>query len=116
MNDAPARLPATPGVDAATASDAVTWVSFFEEQRRRRRQTWRLSLICLLIALALGIAMSTILAPLTLGIAAGTLKVAALFGCVEVCSKSAHAIGLFARQEMNLLKVIVEHGSRAHTA
>ena len=104
------------GVEVPAATDAVTKVSFFDEQKRRRRQTWRLSLICLLIALALGIAMSTILAPLTLGIAAGTLKVAALFGCVEVCSKSAHAIGLFARQEMNLLKVIVEHGSRAHTA
>jgi Zn-dependent protease with chaperone function len=108
--------PAAPGAEALAATDAVTKVSFFDEQKRRRRQTWRLSLVCLLIALTLGIAMSTILAPLALGIAAGTLKLAALFGCVEVCPKSAHAIGLFARQEMNLLKVIVEDGSRAHTA
>jgi Zn-dependent protease with chaperone function len=115
MNDTPARLSATLGVDAATASDAVTRVSFFEEQRRRRRQTWRLSLVCLLIALALGIAMSTILAPLALGIAGCVLKLASLFGCVEVCPKSARAIGLFARQEINLLKVVVEHGSNART-
>jgi Zn-dependent protease with chaperone function len=112
MIDPPAPL----GVEAPAATDAITKVSFFDEQRRRRGQTWRLSLVCLLIALALGIAMSTILAPLTLGIAAGTLKVAALFGCAEVCSKSAHAIGLFARQEMKLLIVIVERGSRAHSA
>jgi len=112
MIDAPAAL----GVEAPPATDAVTKVSFFDEQRRRRRQTWRLSLVCLFIALALGIAMSTILAPLALGIAGGMLKGAALFGCAEICPKSAHAIGLFARQEMKLLIVIVEQGSRAHTA
>src|SRR5215469_9882374 len=98
MIDAPAAL----GVEAPPATDAVTKVSFFDEQRRRRRQTWRLSLVCLLIALALGIA-------------GGMLKGAALFGCAEICPKSAHAIGLFARQEMKLLIVIVEQGSRAHT-
>ena len=104
------------GVDASAATDTVTKVSFFDEQKRRRRQTWRLSLVCLLIALALGIAMSTILAPLALGIAGGALKFAARFGCVEVCPKSARAIGLFARQEINLLALIVEHGANAHTA
>jgi len=43
MSNTPARLPAAVGVDAPTTTDAVTKVSFFDEQKRRRRQTWRLS-------------------------------------------------------------------------
>jgi Zn-dependent protease with chaperone function len=115
MIDTPARLPAAVGVEAPAATGAATRVSFFDEQKRRRRQTWRLSLVCLLIALALGVAMSTILAPLALAITAGALKLAALFGCTEVCPKSARAIGLFARREINLLGLIVEHRSNART-
>jgi Zn-dependent protease with chaperone function len=115
MIDTLAPSSAALGVEAPAATDAAARVSFFDEQKRRRRQTWRLSLVCLLIALMLGIAMSTILAPLALGITGGALKLAALFGCAEVCPKSARAIGLFARQEMNLLKIAVEHGSNARS-
>jgi Zn-dependent protease with chaperone function len=46
--------------------------TFQEEQARRRRGTWRISLACLVIASALGIVMSTVLTPLLL-IAAGAV-------------------------------------------
>lgn len=47
-----------------TLPGPVDRVSFFDEQRRRRRSTWRLTAICALIVLALGLAVSLIVVPL----------------------------------------------------
>jgi hypothetical protein len=89
--------------------------SFFDEQRRRRRETWRLSSVCLLIALALGIAMSTILSPLLLAFAGGVLKLAAWGGCGTACRGLAHGIGRFAREELAMVRAAGNHGLRAET-
>jgi Zn-dependent protease with chaperone function len=89
--------------------------SFFDEQRRRRRETWRLSLLCLLIALALGIAMSTILSPLLLAFAGGVLKLAAWGGYGTACRGLAHGIGRFAREELAMVRTAGNHGLRAET-
>src|SRR5215211_7529056 len=44
----------------------VDRVSFFEEQARHRRSTWRLSALCLLIVGAMALVMSCIVGPLVL--------------------------------------------------
>jgi Zn-dependent protease with chaperone function len=91
-------------------------VDFFDEQARRRRQTWRLSLACFGIALALGMAMSTLLGPILLAITAGTLKFAAWLGCGDACRGIAHGIGSFARQDLRLLADWFGSHPRQHTA
>src|SRR5262249_47629551 len=85
-------------------------ISFFDEQRRRRRETWRLSLMCFLIALGLGIAMSTIFSPLVLAVAGGLLKLAAWGGCGDPCRGLAHGIGSSARYELKMVLAAVGHG------
>ena len=39
-------------------------VSFFDEQARRRRGTWRLSLACLVVASGIGVVLSAAVTPL----------------------------------------------------
>ena len=90
-------------------------VDFFDEQARRRRQTWRMSLACFAIALALGIAMSTLLGPILLAIAGGGLKLAAWLGCGDACRSVARGIGSFARQDMGLMADIFGSHPRPHT-
>ncbi len=52
--------------------------SFFEEQQRNRRNTWRLTAICWLIVLAMGLVLSAILTPAVLG------ELAILFGIAGI--------------------------------
>ncbi|HET7036125.1 MAG TPA: M48 family metalloprotease [Thermomicrobiaceae bacterium] len=47
-----------------TLPGPVDRVSFFDEQRRRRRSTWRLTAICSVVVLALGLAVSIVVVPL----------------------------------------------------
>src|SRR5262249_61749222 len=92
------EAPAGP-IAAPPAAAHVVTVSFHKEQERRRRETWRLSLICLLLALALGLAMSAIVGPLLLAIAGGGLKLAALMGCGDAGRHAARGIRALARHE-----------------
>jgi len=91
-------------------------VDFFDEQARRRRQTWRMSLACFAIALALGLAMSTLLGPILLAITAGALKFAGWLGCGDACRDAARGIGSFARQDLGLLADWFGSHPRPHTA
>jgi hypothetical protein len=95
---------------AAARSAATIEVSFFDEQKRRRRETWRLSLTCFLIALGLGVAMSTIFGPLLLAFAGALLKLAAWGGCGHPCRALTHGIGSFARYEFETVAAAVGHG------
>jgi Zn-dependent protease with chaperone function len=52
--------------------------SFFEEQQRNRRATWRLTAVCWIIILAMGLVMSAILTPAVLG------ELAILFGIAGI--------------------------------
>ena len=52
--------------------------SFFEEQQRNRRNTWRLTAVCWVIILAMGLVMSAILTPAVLG------ELAILFGIAGI--------------------------------
>jgi Zn-dependent protease with chaperone function len=68
--------------------------SFQEEQARRRRGTWRISLACLAIASALGIVMSTVLTPLILIAAGGLLRLLGLVpGLGSPAGSLRHALG-----------------------
>jgi Zn-dependent protease with chaperone function len=96
-------------------SNPTIRVDFFDEQARRRRQTWRMSLACFAIALALGIAMSTLLGPILLAIAGGGLKLAAWLGCGDACRSVARGIGSFARQDMGLMADLFGSHPRPHT-
>jgi Zn-dependent protease with chaperone function len=91
-------------------------VDFFDEQARRRRQTWRMSLACFAIALALGIAMSTLLGPVLLALTAGALKFSAWLGCGDACRSLARGIGSFARQDLLLMADLFGSHPRPHTA
>jgi Zn-dependent protease with chaperone function len=90
-------------------------VDFFDEQARRRLQTWRMSLACFAIALALGIAMSTLLGPILLAVAGGGLKLAAWLGCGDACRSAARGIGSFARQDMGLMADLFGSHPKPHT-
>jgi Zn-dependent protease with chaperone function len=91
-------------------------VDFFDEQARRRRQTWRMSLACFAIALALGLAMSTLLGPVLLALTGGALKFSAWLGCGEACRSLARGIGSFARQDLMLMADLFGSHPRPHTA
>jgi Zn-dependent protease with chaperone function len=55
-------------------------VSFFDEQARRRRGTWRLSLACLVVASGIGIVLSAAVTPLLMLLGGGLLNLAARLG------------------------------------
>src|SRR5258708_39945497 len=55
-------------------------VSFFDEQARRRRGTWRLSFACLLVASGVGIVLSAAVAPPLLLNGGGLLNLTAWLG------------------------------------
>jgi Zn-dependent protease with chaperone function len=94
------------------SAGATIDVSFFDEQKRRRGQTWRLSLVCFLIALALGLAVSTLLGPVALAIAGGMLKLALWLGCGNLCRDVAHGIGSYARDGLRLLAILVDQHAK----
>jgi Zn-dependent protease with chaperone function len=83
-------------------------VSFFDEQKRRRGQSWRLSLVCFLIVLALGLAMSTLLGPLALAITGGVFKLAVWLGCGDLCRDVVHGIGSYALDGLRLLMILYD--------
>lgn len=53
--------------------------SFFEEQQRNRRNTWRLTAICWVVVLAMGLVISAILTPAVLGEFAILFGIAGIF-------------------------------------
>jgi Zn-dependent protease with chaperone function len=63
-----------------TAAVTAPHASFFDEQIRRRREAWRLGLVCLALAAAVGAVLSTIIGPLLLLLAAGSLRLLAAAG------------------------------------
>ena len=69
----------TGGIAAGGLSPAGH-VSFFDEQARRRRGTWRLSFACLLVASGVGIVLSAAVTPLLLLIGGGLLNLTAWLG------------------------------------
>jgi Zn-dependent protease with chaperone function len=111
-NTRPPRFGESLGPDPYSANATID-VSFFDEQKRRRGQTWRLSLVCFLIALALGVAISTLLGPLALAIAGGMLKLAVWLGCGNLCRDVAHGIGSYARDGLRLLAILVDQHAKA---
>jgi len=72
--------------------------------------------MCFLIAIALGIAMSTLFGPLVLAITGGLLKLAAWAGCVPSCRRLAHGIGSFAGEELFNFHAAINIGFKAETA
>jgi Zn-dependent protease with chaperone function len=96
-------------------SAATIKVDVFDEQARRRRQTWRMSLACFVITLALGMAMSTLLGPILLAITGSALKLVAWLGCGDACRAFARSIGDFARQDLLLLAEMFGSHPRAQT-
>jgi Zn-dependent protease with chaperone function len=94
-------------------------VSFYQEQRRWRRATWRLSFVCLAIGMLLGVVLSAILSPIILALAGAVLKLAAWSGChPDLCTYAMHGIGRWARQETLVFGWLVLHapGSPAPAA
>lgn len=72
-------------------------VSFFDEQVRRRRAAWRLTLVCLLIASGVGIVLSAAVTPLLLLLGGGVLRLAATFGIAPTASRgTVEGLGLWA--------------------
>jgi Zn-dependent protease with chaperone function len=90
----PVSVSPSGGVIVLTAPERV---SFFAEQARRRRGTWRLSIICLLIASGIGIVLSTIVTPLLLLTAGALLKTLVVLGVApEEMRLAAQALGRWA--------------------
>lgn len=65
-----------------TATVTAPHTSFFDEQIRRRREAWRLGLVCLALAAAVGAVLSTIIGPLLLLLVAVSLRLLAAAGLV----------------------------------
>ena len=63
-----------------TAAATTLHTSFFDEQIRRRRAAWRLALVCLALAAAVGAVLSTIIGPLLLLLVAASLRLLAYVG------------------------------------
>jgi Zn-dependent protease with chaperone function len=57
-------------------------VSFLAEQRRRRRQTWRLSAICTVVVLVTGLPLSVVLTPAAYAVLLGTVRVTGLMAAM----------------------------------
>jgi Zn-dependent protease with chaperone function len=55
-------------------------VSFFAEQRRRQRQTWRLLAVCMLVVIFIGLIASTVVSPIALAVAGLLLRFAERLG------------------------------------
>ena len=53
-------------------------VSFFAEQRRRRRETWRLSALCTVVVVVTGLPLSVVLTPAAYAVVLGIVRVTGL--------------------------------------
>jgi hypothetical protein len=69
--------------------EPVDRVSFFEEQARHRRSTWRLSALCLLVVAGMAFVMSCIVGPLLLAQVSIFGWVLNLFGRLPASTSSA---------------------------
>jgi len=57
-------------------------VSFLAEQRRRRRETWRLSALCAAVVLVTGLPLSVVLTPAVYAVLLGTARVTGLLAAM----------------------------------
>jgi hypothetical protein len=77
MIASPAREPGQPGRFAPADR-----VSFLAEQRRRRRETWRLSALCAAVVLVTGLPLSVVLTPAVYAVLLGTARVTGLLAAM----------------------------------
>ena len=90
--------------------------SFYAEQSRRRRATWRLSFVCVVITALLGLVLSTILSPLLLAIAVGTLKAAGHLGCPpSLCAAATQEVDRWVHQQIGIFLSVLDNWPRAAT-
>jgi Zn-dependent protease with chaperone function len=92
-------------------------VSFHDEQAYRRRGTWRMALICLLIAAAMGIVTAAIAGPAVVLIAGGLLHLAAWLGIEPAyCLQTAHDLGQWAGSKLVLLEALTDGLDKAQNS
>jgi Zn-dependent protease with chaperone function len=98
------------GAGAPTlAFTAPERASFFDEQRRRRIATWRVTAACLVLAGAMGLVVSTFLTPLLLLITGGGLKLAAWLGVAPAAARgAAAALGAWAQGKLDQMGVLID--------
>ncbi|HUK14169.1 MAG TPA: M48 family metalloprotease [Thermoanaerobaculaceae bacterium] len=84
MNPAPAAGPAAPGRFGPRDR-----VSFLAEQRRRRRQTWRLSLACAAAVLVTGLPLSAVLTPIAYAAVLGAMRLAGVLAAMPPAAREA---------------------------
>lgn len=96
--------------EASTAQ--VERVSFFDEQARRRRGTWRLSLICLTIACLIGAVVSSVISPLLLGLAFSVLHLLRLVGLGIVADWPLHALSTWTGEMLAAVGALLDHIGR----
>jgi Zn-dependent protease with chaperone function len=79
---------ATPAINAAERGSSALWLpipgpvdrtSFFEEQARNRRATWRVSALCIIAIIVTAIPFSAIVGPLVYGVIALALRITGIF-------------------------------------
>ena len=88
--------------------------TFYAEQRHRRRENWRLSAVCLVIAIIVGFMLSAILSPLLLAMVVCVLKTANHFGCPpSICAEATHRIDLLARHAIQFYVSLIDAGHGA---
>ena len=85
-------------------------VSFFDEQKRRRRQGMALSLLCLFVAGTIGVMLSVFIGPIVLILLGGLLQLLATLG-VEPAAlhAAARGIGAWAQHHAQLMGVVADN-------
>ena len=84
----------SPSAGARWGHAAEDRISFFDEQKRRRRAAWLWSGVCLLIASGIGVVMSCVITPMLLLAGGGLLHLLARLGIFpDMMRTQAHAIG-----------------------
>ena len=100
---------AAPGFGAgpATLRLAPERASFFDEQARRRRDSWKLGLACLVLAAAMGLVVGTVVTPLLLLLAGLVLLLLDLLG-LGVAGTLAQALAGWAEAKTAQLGVLLD--------